>query len=80
MSRETIKAIEARLSNEIWYLNNIYNEIDRSLSSVSDIYWRGRSSKSTLESYLYSEKNSLEAFNRDIESYESRKYAVANGD
>ena len=44
------------------------------------IYIGGRSSKSTLESYLYSEKNSLEAFNRDIESYESGKYAVANGD
>lgn len=57
MSRETIKAIEARLSNEIRHLNNISNEIDRSLSSVSDIYWRGRPSKSTLEFYLYSEKN-----------------------
>ena len=80
MSRNTIKSIEDKLSNEIRYLNNISNEIDRSLNSISDIYWRGKPSKSTLEGYLNSQKNSLSAFNTSIENYESTKYAVANGE
>ena len=80
MPRETIKSIEDKLSNEIKYLNNISNEIDRSLNSISDIYWRGRPSKSTIEGYLNSEKNSLVVFNRSIENYENNQYAVANGE
>ncbi|WP_207644568.1 T7SS effector LXG polymorphic toxin, partial [Clostridium nigeriense] len=80
MSRETIKSIEDKLSNEIKYLNNISNEIDRSLNSISDIYWRGRPSKSIIEGYLNSEKNSLVVFNRSIENYENNQYAVANGE
>ena len=62
MPRETIKSIEDKLSNEIKYLNNISNEIDRSLNSISDIYWRGRPSKSTIEGYLNSEKKFIGGF------------------
>lgn len=80
MSRETIKSIEDKLSNEVKYLNNISNEIDRSLSSISDIYWRGKPSKEALEGYFNSEKNSLVAFNNSIENYENTQYSVANGE
>ena len=80
MSRDTIKSIQDRISNEIKYLNNIANEIDISLNSVSDIYWRGKPSKSTLEGHLNSEKNSLSAFNTIIENYESKKATVAKGE
>ena len=80
MSRDTIKSIQDRISNEIKYLNNIANEIDISLNSVSDIYWRGKPSKSTLEGHLNSEKNSLSAFNTSIENYESNKYAAGKGE
>ncbi|MBE6052876.1 MAG: hypothetical protein E7212_03025 [Clostridium sartagoforme] len=80
ISRDTIKSIENKLSNEIKYLNNIANEIDISLNSVSDIYWRGKPSKSTLEGHLNSEKNSLSAFNTSIENYESKKATVAKGE
>ncbi|TGY38958.1 hypothetical protein E5347_16545 [Clostridium sartagoforme] len=80
MSRETIKSIEDKLSNEVKYLNNISNEIDRSLNSIPDIYWRGKPSKATLEGYFNSEKNSLVALNTSIENYENNQYAVANGE
>lgn len=56
MSSETIASIESRLSNEIKYLSNIKSEIDKSLKSVSDIYWLGKPSDSSVENYLYSEK------------------------
>ena len=80
MSSETIKAIGTRLSKEITYLNNIAGDIDRSLNSVADIFWRGTPSKATLEGDLLSEKNALTTLNTNIENYENSKYRVANGE
>ncbi|NLP47085.1 MAG: hypothetical protein GX347_08620, partial [Epulopiscium sp.] len=80
MSKVTIESIKTRLSNEIKYLNNISNEIDKSLRSVSDIYWRGKPSKANLEYYLSSEISALTTLDNNIGNYENKKYAVANGD
>ncbi len=80
MSSETIKAIGTRITNEITYLNNIAGDIDGSLNSVADIFWRGTPSKATLEGQLSSEKNALATLNTNIENYENSKYRVANGE
>lgn len=79
MPKETIKSIEKRLSKEITYLNNISNDINSSLNSVSDIFWRGKPSRATLEYCLSLEKNALGILSNKIENYEHTKYVIANG-
>ncbi|HCW04839.1 MAG TPA: hypothetical protein DGK91_10150, partial [Clostridium sp.] len=80
ISSDTIKSIETRLANEIKYLNNIKTDIDKSLNTISDIYWRGRPSNTVVHSSLSSEKNALTSFNSKIENYERKNYVAANGE
>lgn len=61
-------------------MNNIKTDIDKSLNTISDIYWRGRPSNTVVHSSLSSEKNALTSFNSKIENYERKNYVAANGE
>ena len=78
ISQETVTSVTQRLYNESTNVENIFQSIQSSLNSVSDIFVIGNPSKYTLQDTMNGLKRELSNFNIGIDNYEETQYSAAD--